>query len=139
MYVILSRNNNVVLLRDTELSKEHCRLWRDARGDIWIQVCHTATHCNTLQYTATLRRTLQHAADSSSMPAAISGHRYVTLQRAALRCNILTTLARCSLRCLDSGMLHFNTLQHTTVHCNTLRHAAKLCKTLPTLTRCSLR
>lgn len=32
-----SRNNNVVLLRDTEMSKEHCKLWRDARGDIWIQ------------------------------------------------------------------------------------------------------
>ena len=28
----------VVLLRDTELSKEHCKLWRDIRGDIWIQV-----------------------------------------------------------------------------------------------------
>jgi hypothetical protein len=33
-----SRNNNVVLLRDTEMSKEHCKLWRDARGHIWIQV-----------------------------------------------------------------------------------------------------
>jgi hypothetical protein len=33
-----SRNNKVVLLRDTELSKEHCKLWRDVRGDLWIQV-----------------------------------------------------------------------------------------------------
>ena len=33
-----SRSNKVVLLRDTELSKEHCKLWRDVRGDLWIQV-----------------------------------------------------------------------------------------------------
>jgi len=27
----------VVLLRDPEVSKKHCRLWRDARGDVYIQ------------------------------------------------------------------------------------------------------
>jgi len=37
MLIGRSRNNTVVLLRDTELSKEHCKLWRDIRGDIWIQ------------------------------------------------------------------------------------------------------
>jgi len=32
-----SRNNDVVLLRDPEVSKQHCRLWRDARGDVFVQ------------------------------------------------------------------------------------------------------
>mmetsp|Transcript_47047 Transcript_47047/g.110862 ORF Transcript_47047/g.110862 Transcript_47047/m.110862 type:complete len:378 (-) Transcript_47047:93-1226(-) len=32
-----SRRNDVVLLRDPEVSKKHCRLWRDARGDVYIQ------------------------------------------------------------------------------------------------------
>jgi len=32
-----SRRNDVVLLRDPEVSKKHCKLWRDARGDVWIQ------------------------------------------------------------------------------------------------------
>jgi hypothetical protein len=32
-----SRRNHVVLLRDPEVSKKHCRLWRDARGDVYIQ------------------------------------------------------------------------------------------------------
>ena len=32
-----SRRNDVVLLRDPEVSKKHCKLWRDARGEVWIQ------------------------------------------------------------------------------------------------------
>ena len=30
-----SRRNDVVLLRDPEVSKKHCKLWRDARGEVW--------------------------------------------------------------------------------------------------------
>jgi pSer/pThr/pTyr-binding forkhead associated (FHA) protein len=33
-----SRRNDVVLLRDPEVSKRHCRIWRDERGDVYIQV-----------------------------------------------------------------------------------------------------
>jgi len=33
-----SRTNDVVLLRDPEVSKRHCKIWRDARGDVYIQV-----------------------------------------------------------------------------------------------------
>mmetsp|Transcript_50686 Transcript_50686/g.126181 ORF Transcript_50686/g.126181 Transcript_50686/m.126181 type:complete len:412 (+) Transcript_50686:182-1417(+) len=32
-----SRRNDVVLLRDPEVSKKHCRIWRDWRGDVYIQ------------------------------------------------------------------------------------------------------
>jgi len=32
-----SRRNDVVLLRDPEVSKKHCRIWRDARGNVYIQ------------------------------------------------------------------------------------------------------
>jgi pSer/pThr/pTyr-binding forkhead associated (FHA) protein len=37
-----SRRNDVVLLRDPEVSKRHCRIWRDERGDVYIQVSPTA-------------------------------------------------------------------------------------------------
>mmetsp|Transcript_1436 Transcript_1436/g.3873 ORF Transcript_1436/g.3873 Transcript_1436/m.3873 type:complete len:354 (-) Transcript_1436:587-1648(-) len=32
-----SRRNDVVLLRDPEVSKRHCKIWRDERGDVYIQ------------------------------------------------------------------------------------------------------
>mmetsp|Transcript_33778 Transcript_33778/g.52585 ORF Transcript_33778/g.52585 Transcript_33778/m.52585 type:complete len:365 (-) Transcript_33778:932-2026(-) len=32
-----SRRNDVVLLRDPEVSKKHCKLWRDSRGDVYIE------------------------------------------------------------------------------------------------------
>jgi len=40
-----SRTNDVVLLRDPEVSKRHCKIWRDARGDVYIQVNTTAQVC----------------------------------------------------------------------------------------------
>jgi len=57
-----------------------------------------ATHCNTLQYTATSCNTL------------LTGN-FFTLQHAASHCNTLQRFA-----------MHFNTLQHSATHCNTLQH-----------------
>jgi len=66
---------------------------------------HTATHCNTLQYTARCN--------------ALYSTLY-TLQHTSTRCNTLLHTAT-----------HCNTLQHTAIHCNTLQHAATHCNTLP--------
>ena len=60
----------------------------------------TATHCNTLQHTATHCNILQHT---------------------ATRCNTLQHTRTHSITLQDSAT-HCNTLQHTATHCNTLQH-----------------
>jgi len=67
---------------------------------------HTATHCNTLQHTASLRHSLQQTA---------------THCLTATHCN---TLQHTATHCLTAT--HCNTLQHTATHCNTLQHTASL-------------
>ena len=74
-----------------------------ARQRLSYDVCHTATHCNTLQHTATHCNTLQQTATHCASPMM-----YVTLQY----------------------VTHCNTLQHTATHCNTLQHTATHCNTL---------
>ena len=61
---------------------------------------HSATHCSTLQLTATLCNTLHHTAAHCN-----------TLQHTATHCNTLQHTAA-----------HCHTLQHTATHCNTLQH-----------------
>ena len=68
-----------------------------------------ASHCNTLQHTATHCITPHHTA------------RYRT------HCNTLQhTAAHCST--LQHTATHCNTLQHTATHCNTLQHTTSHCK-----------
>jgi len=69
---------------------------------------HTASHCNSMQRTATLQHTETH---------------WNTLQHSATHCNTLQDTAR-HCNTLQLTATHCNTLQHTATHCNTLRHTA---------------
>ena len=92
-----------------------------------------ATHCNTLQYTATHFRdttlyvtvthckcnTLQHTAIHRSTLQHTAIHRS-TLQHTAIHCNTPQHTAT-----------HCNTPRNTATHCNTLQYTAAHCNTLP--------
>jgi len=121
--------------------------WRTSR----IHVCHnafmyalethTATHCNTLQHTATgvlpslihvcrdARRSFMYAVTHSSIPW------WHTLQHAATHCNTLQQVYY-SLEPVQIGSMdedddaHCNTLQLTATHCNTPQHTATHCNSL---------
>jgi len=96
---------------------------------------HTATHCNTLQHTAThgYCATPQSSldwfkADLSARPDLI--HRKIphsahcnTLKHTGTRCNRLQQTATDCNR-LQQTASHCNTLQHTATHCSTLQHTA---------------
>jgi len=77
-------------------------------------------HCNTLQHTATHRRSymphiLQHTATQCN-----------TLQHTATHCNTLQCTAThrrgCTPHTMQHTATHSNALQHTATHCNTLQH-----------------
>jgi len=88
------------------------------RGQRWLTLQHTATHCNVPQHAATHRSILQHAATCC-----------ITLQYPAAHCNILQhTAIHCDT--LHYTAIHCNTLHHTATHCNTLRHTAIHCNVL---------
>jgi len=75
-----------------------------------------ATHCNTLQHTAT---TLQHTATHCN-----------TLQHTATHCNALQRAGSLMLvRTLGRFVTYCNTLQHPATSCNTLQHTATHCNT----------
>jgi len=89
---------------------------------------HTATHCNTLQHTATIRRTcansLVHAIQKTQYRLQHAAAHWTathcnTLQHTATRCNTLqhTELQHTAAHWTAT---HCNTLQHTATHCNTL-------------------
>ena len=83
---------------------------------MWL-VHMTATHCITLQHTATYRNT-PYAWDSCAwLPATHCN----TLQHAATH-HLCKTRAHTATHC--------NTLQHTATHCNTLQHTATHCNRL---------
>ena len=88
------------------------------------QLQHTASHCNTLQHTATLCCTLcillydlQHTATHCNTLQHTATHCYTHMQ-------VRKTLA------LQHTGTHSNTLQHTATHCSTLQHTATHCSTL---------
>jgi len=74
-----------------------------------------ATHCNTLQHTATycnILLKLQHTATYCNALQHTATH-CIALQRTTTHCNALQRTAT-----------HCNTLQHTATHCNTLQRTA---------------
>ena len=79
---------------------------------------NTASHCNSLQPTATLR----------------NSNLYMTVQQSQdgdpslKKHTLLHTAARCSAR--KHTAAHYSTLQHTAAHCSTLQHTAAHCSTL---------
>ena len=97
---------------------------------------HTATHCNTLQHTATTLQQpaphcnkLQHYNTDTQQERPGTGLciKYPkpirTLQHTATHCNTLQhTATHCNT--LQHTATHCNTLQHTAIHCNTLQHTA---------------
>jgi len=99
--------------RDLQLTKHRIglshpavlRLGTAETGCKYMQ--HSATHCNTLQYTAT-HHTATH----------YNTLQYTTLQLAATRCNTLqhTAIHHTAKHC---NTLQYITLQHTATHCNT--------------------
>jgi len=67
-----------------------------------------ATHCNTLQHTATLQATATY---------------YKTMQHTTTPCNTLQQIAtHCNT--LQHTAAYYKTMQHTTTPCNTLQHTA---------------
>jgi len=90
----------------SNLRLDRSSAWRDdpLNVDPPAQVRHTATHCNTLQHTATQLHILR--------------LRCGTLQHTATHCNTLQHNYTSS----GSGAAHCNTLQHTATHCNTTTH-----------------
>jgi len=104
----------------------------------------TATHCNTLQHSATYSITLQHTANPPTLaPAQPSITRCNTIQHTATQCNTLqhmTTLQHTAKPTLPSPRsaihqslpfiaTHCNILQHTSTYGITLQHTAN--PTLP--------
>jgi len=81
-----------------------------------------ATHCNSLQHTATRSYTLQHTATHCNKFA----RRHRCFTRQWMSCGI------------SKGATHCNTLHHTATHCNTMQHTATHCNTSPhTATYCN--
>ena len=81
-------------------TEELVDLVSDGLYSIGESLQRTATHCNTLQHTAT-RHTYGSVLTSSLMDCTLSVCHYNALQHIATHCN---------------------TLQHTATHCNTLQH-----------------
>ena len=82
-----------------------------------------ATHCNTLQHTATQQHT------AWTVACCIDIRSRYTLQHAAKHCNTLQhTTTHCHTQ--PHTATHCNTLQHTVTHCNTLQNTATHCKIL---------
>ena len=107
------------------------RLWRAAVG----QVQHTATHCNTLQHTAT--HTLQPTATHTLQPTATHCN---ALHHTVLYCNILQLTSRhchtLPLRFCGGGVVqniavHYSALRCVALCCSALRCVAVCCSVTP--------
>ena len=114
----------------------------------------SATHCKTLQHTATRCNTPPPTAQCLRKNAlccnvctqdrtrwSIGTCR--TLQRTATHCNALQrTATHCNTRtvthcnALQRTATHCNALQRTTPHCNTMRHSATYCNILQHAAQC---
>jgi len=83
----------------------HCNTRYSILQHTVIQLQHTATHCNTLQYIST---------------QAINAFGFHT---STLLCvdELCQTITHCNTHC--------NTLQYTATHCSTPQHTATVCKT----------
>ena len=92
---------------------------------------HTATHCITLQHTATQTDLLtrQHTASHcNTLHHTAAQTDLLTRQRTASHCITLhRTAAQTDLLTLQHTASHCNTLQHTAAHCNTLKQTFALC------------
>ena len=113
---------------------------------------HTATHCNTLQLTATRTATareptrLLFALAASGVGATHTAIYYDTLQHIATCCNSkganTTVVGANGLLCwinkLQRTVTHCNTLQDTATHCNTLQDTATHCNSKGGVTSISL-
>ena len=97
---------------------------------------HTATHCNTLQHTATAL-----AGNSTCAPPPPSATQHNashcnnathcnTLQHTAPHCNTLHQRQQATAPVLLLFRQPRNTLQHTATHCSTPQHTATHCTTL---------
>jgi len=100
---------------------------------------HTATHCNTLPYTATL--THSHSAASHCDTLQHTATHYNTLQHShtcTLPHRTVTHYNTLQHSTHSHFATHRNTLQHTATHCSTLQHIATHCNTLQhTATHCN--
>jgi len=114
------------LYGDTPQHTTHCagpaQYGRREHGHMALQ--YTATHCNSLQLTATHRthRNTLHTVQALRSTACGHADKCVT----ATHCNTLqhtathyTLRGLCAARCAVNG----NTLQHTATHCNTTQHS----------------
>jgi len=133
--------------------------WGRDKDCVFNGLQHAATtYCNTLQHTATIYSTLQHAATSSDQshvqdvciaiycntlqhtsthcdtlqtPQSIGNLRYVHIEQ--LGCcagNSWNAWGRASPNALQHTTTHCNSLQLTATHCNTLQHTIPRCNTL---------
>ena len=93
---------------------------------------YSATHCNTLQHTATCRHILQHAAthrgtSSVDRYGSTSYLSYCPLQHTATHCNTLQHTATPKdnvAEVQNDTARHCKTLQDTATHCKTLQRTA---------------
>ena len=119
-----------------------------------VRLQHTATHCNTLHYSATLCKTCLCPPPAPQNPLVYDGSatHCNTLQHTATHCNTLEhttihcdtlqhTATHCNIhfsrppaprdpQAYRASTTHCSTLQHTATHCNTLQHTATHCNTL---------
>jgi len=101
----------------------------------------TATHCNTLQHTAT--QIAKYLTSPQELECAHTHTQCNTVQHSATQCNTVQyTATHCTTNCeiLDFAAVigaahahthpHTHTLQHNATHCNSLHHTAPHCNTL---------
>jgi len=131
-----------------EWVKSHVRMIRCGHRSDWETYClatinrfrtlqYNATHCITLQHTAThiyRFRTLQRTAMHGNIRQG-TVQQHTTAHNATTRCNTRQhTATHCTTNCrntLQHTAIHRNTLQHilpqhTATHCNTLQHTFRL-------------
>ena len=130
--------NKVVTLDDDRLPR--LLLSGPSAGvNLFHYVRNAATHCNTLQHTATRCNTAIHCnkvvtLDDDRLPrillldpsAGINLFHYV--KNAATHCNLQHIATHCNT--LQHTVIHCDTLRYTVTQSNTLQHAATRCNTL---------
>jgi len=112
--------SNLQVIRDSFIAAIDKRLMTDVPYGVLLSGGTAATHCNTLQHTAT-HCNMQHTAICALRRSLDGSCYYNTLQHTATR----NTLRYVLYSMILSGGIpaaHCNTLQHTAT-CNTLQHA----------------
>jgi len=110
----------------------HKPYWWWFNETLYNTLQQTATHCDTLQHTATSWRKYVDTYVQGHSCSFYDSH-CDTLQHTVTHCN---TLQHSAIHCntLQHTATHCNTLQHTATHCNTAQHTATHCNTLWTHT-----